>query len=59
VSERNAPFTVPRFAKLIEQAEIEAKVPFKAHPHMLRHACILGRYKPIWAIAAFNRPFTR
>jgi len=38
VSERNAPFTVSGFAKLIERAAIEAKLPFKAHPHMLRHA---------------------
>jgi integrase len=39
VSERNAPFTVSGFAKLVERAGIEAKLPFKAHPHMLRHAC--------------------
>ena len=38
VSERGAPFTVSGFAKLVERAEIEAKLPFKAHPHMLRHA---------------------
>ena len=38
VSERGAPFTVPGFAKLIERAGIEAKLPLKAHPHMLRHA---------------------
>jgi integrase len=38
VSERSAPFTVSGFAKLIERAGIEAKLPFKAHPHMLRHA---------------------
>ncbi len=38
VSERNAPFTVSGFAKLVERAGIEAKLPFKAHPHMLRHA---------------------
>ncbi|MGA8696337.1 MAG: tyrosine-type recombinase/integrase [Xanthobacteraceae bacterium] len=39
VSERNAPFTVSGFAKLVERAGIEAKLPLKAHPHMLRHAC--------------------
>jgi integrase len=39
VSERNAPFTVSGFAKLVERAGIEAKLPFKVHPHMLRHAC--------------------
>jgi integrase len=38
VSERNAPFTVSGLAKLIERAGVEAKLPFKAHPHMLRHA---------------------
>ena len=38
VSERGAPFTVSGFAKLIEREGIEAKLPFKAHPHMLRHA---------------------
>jgi site-specific recombinase XerD len=39
VSERNAPFTVPGFAKLVERAGIEAKLPFKCHSHMLCHAC--------------------
>jgi type 1 fimbriae regulatory protein FimB/type 1 fimbriae regulatory protein FimE len=39
VSERNAPFTVSGFAKLVERAGVEAKLPFKVHPHMLRHAC--------------------
>jgi integrase len=39
VSERNAPFTVSGFAKLVERVGIEAKLPFKVHPHMLRHAC--------------------
>jgi integrase len=38
VSERGAPFTVAGLAKLIERAGIEAKMPFKVHPHMLRHA---------------------
>ena len=38
VSERGAPFTVSGFAKLVERAGIEAKLPLKAHPHMLRHA---------------------
>jgi site-specific recombinase XerD len=33
-----APFTVSGFAKLVERAGIEAKLPFKTHPHMLRHA---------------------
>lgn len=39
VSERGAPFTVSGFAKLIERAGVEAGMPFKLHPHMLRHAC--------------------
>jgi integrase len=39
VSERNAPFTVSGFAKLVERAGVEAKLPFKCHPHMIRHAC--------------------
>jgi type 1 fimbriae regulatory protein FimB/type 1 fimbriae regulatory protein FimE len=38
VSERGAPFTVSGLQKMIERAGIEAKIPFKAHPHMLRHA---------------------
>jgi site-specific recombinase XerD len=38
VSERGAPFTTAGFAKLIERAGIEVKLPFKMHPHMLRHS---------------------
>jgi type 1 fimbriae regulatory protein FimB/type 1 fimbriae regulatory protein FimE len=38
-SERDAPFTAAGFAKMIERAGVEAKFAFKAHPHMLRHAC--------------------
>jgi integrase len=38
-SERDAPLTVSGFAKLVERAGVEAKLPFKCHPHMLRHAC--------------------
>jgi site-specific recombinase XerD len=38
-SERGAPFTTAGFAKLTERAGAAAKLPFKAHPHMLRHAC--------------------
>jgi type 1 fimbriae regulatory protein FimB/type 1 fimbriae regulatory protein FimE len=38
VSERGAPFTVSGLQKMIERAGIEAKMPFKVHPHMLRHA---------------------
>jgi integrase len=38
VSERGAPFSVGGLQKLIERAGIAAKIPFKVHPHMLRHA---------------------
>lgn len=38
-SERGSPFTVAGFARMIERAGTEAKLSFKAHPHMLRHAC--------------------
>jgi integrase len=38
-SERGSPFTTAGFARMVERAGREAKLPFKAHPHMLRHAC--------------------
>jgi type 1 fimbriae regulatory protein FimB/type 1 fimbriae regulatory protein FimE len=38
-SERAAPFTTAGFARMIERAGKAAKLPFKTHPHMLRHAC--------------------
>jgi type 1 fimbriae regulatory protein FimB/type 1 fimbriae regulatory protein FimE len=38
VSERRAPFTVSGLQKLVERAGIAAQIPFKVHPHMLRHA---------------------
>jgi type 1 fimbriae regulatory protein FimB/type 1 fimbriae regulatory protein FimE len=38
VSERCAPFSTAGFAKLVERAGVEAKLPFKCHPHMLRHS---------------------
>jgi integrase len=38
-SERGAPFTTAEFARMVERAGVEAKLEFKAHPHMLRHAC--------------------
>ena len=38
-SERGAPFTTAGFARMVERAGTEAKLPFKTHPHMLRHAC--------------------
>jgi integrase len=38
-SERGAPFTTAGFARMVERAGAETKLGFKAHPHMLRHAC--------------------
>ena len=38
-SERGAPFSPAGFARMIERAGIGAKLGFKTHPHMLRHAC--------------------
>jgi integrase len=38
-SERGTPFTTAGFARMLERAGKVAKLPFKTHPHMLRHAC--------------------
>jgi site-specific recombinase XerD len=38
-SERGAPFTTAGFARMVERAGVVARLGFKAHPHMLRHAC--------------------
>jgi site-specific recombinase XerD len=38
-SERGSPFTTSGFAWMIKQAAIKGQLEFKAHPHMLRHAC--------------------
>jgi site-specific recombinase XerD len=38
-SERGSPFTPSGFAKLLARVGDEAKIGFKVHPHMLRHAC--------------------
>src|SRR5262245_8504068 len=38
-SERGAPFTTAGFARMVERAGSGAELGFKAHPHMLRHAC--------------------
>jgi integrase len=38
-SERGAPFTTAGFARMVERAGAAAMLEFKAHPHMLRHAC--------------------
>ena len=38
-SERGAPFTTAGFARMIERAGTAAQLAFRAHPHMLWHAC--------------------
>ena len=38
-SERAGPFTTAGFARMLDRAGAEAKLGFKPHPHMLRHAC--------------------
>jgi integrase len=38
-SERGTPFSTAGFARMVERAGQEAKLSFKVHPHMLRHAC--------------------
>jgi site-specific recombinase XerD len=38
-SERGTPFSPAGFARMVERAGAMAKLGFKAHPHMLRHAC--------------------
>ena len=38
-SERGASFSTAGFARMVERAGAEAGLGFKAHPHMLRHAC--------------------
>ena len=42
------------FARMVERAGVEAKFDFKAHPHMLRHACgfALANQRPRYAGAA-------
>lgn len=38
-TERGGPFTAPGVARMLGRAGTEAGLPFKVHPHMLRHAC--------------------
>jgi integrase len=38
-SERGAPFTTAGWRKMVARLGVAAKLGFKAHPHMLRHAC--------------------
>jgi hypothetical protein len=44
-SERGAPFTTAGFARVLERVGKVAKLVFKAHPHMLRHAIADARQK--------------
>ena len=39
VSERGGPMTDSNVRKLVAKIGVEAKLPFRIHPHMLRHAC--------------------
>jgi integrase len=38
-TERGTPFTTDGFGRLVDRLGKAAKLAFKAHPHMLRHAC--------------------
>jgi integrase len=38
-SERGAPFTTAGWRKMVARLGVVAKLGFKAHPHMFRHAC--------------------
>ena len=38
-SERGSPFTTAGWRKMVARLGVAAKLSFKAHPHMLRHAC--------------------
>ena len=38
-SERGAPFTTAGWRKMVARLGVAAKLGFKTHPHMLRHAC--------------------
>jgi Phage integrase family len=38
-TERGGPFTETGFAFMVSRTGAKAGLPFKAHPHMLRHAC--------------------
>jgi site-specific recombinase XerD len=39
MTERRGPFSTAGFARLVERTGKEARLPFKAHAHMLGHAC--------------------
>jgi integrase len=38
-SERGSPFTTAGWRKMVARLGVAAKLGFKTHPHMLRHAC--------------------
>jgi type 1 fimbriae regulatory protein FimB/type 1 fimbriae regulatory protein FimE len=39
LSERGAPMTRSNFLKALDRIAAHTSIPFKVHPHMLRHAC--------------------
>ena len=39
ITERGGPMTASNVRKLVSRVGARAKLPFAAHPHMLRHAC--------------------
>jgi hypothetical protein len=64
-SERGAPFSTAGFARMVERAGREAKLVFKAHPHMLRTLAVMpwptrattpAHCKPTLATATFSIP---
>ena len=58
-SERGGPFTTAGFARMVERAGSEAGLGFKAHPHMLRHACgyaLANRGHDTRALQDLSRP---
>src|SRR5450830_1269316 len=64
-SERGAPFSTSGFARMVERAGREAKLAFKAHPHMLRTLAVMpwptrattpAPCKPTLATATFSIP---
>jgi integrase len=57
-SERGSPFTTAGFARMVERAGIEAKLGFKAHPHMLRHACVPGTTRATNTAALITSDFS-
>lgn len=43
MSERGAPFNIAGFARMVGRAGGRARLSFKAHLHMLSHACDCAR----------------